>query len=231
MCRVRFFAMTYHLAPHVSYGLLGGRAVLLDLAADRYLLLGDAETAVLAALASLEPPLSSPLVEKLLACGLVRTGRGAKIAPVDQSPPLMSALEVEGDGGGVSSWEAIGSVARARLLLRFVGLARTVWRWRTFRELCARRTSGHGGLAENGERAAYVARGFAVARIAVPARRLCVPDSLALARCLWKRGLAAEVYFGVQLDPLLAHSWVQSGSNVLSEPVNIAADYTPVFKL
>lgn len=223
--------MTYHLAPHVSYGLFGRRAVLLDLAADRYLLLGDAEAAALAALAAPEPPPSSPFVETLLARGLVRTGRGAGIAPVDPTPPLTSALEVEGEGGGVSSWEAIGSVARARLSLRFAGLARTVSRWRAFRALCARRANGNAGPVENGEGAAYVARGFAVARIAVPARRLCVPDSLALARCLWKRGLTAEVYFGVQLDPLLAHSWVQSGSDVLSDPLNIAADYTPVFKL
>lgn len=223
--------MTYHLAPHVSYGVIGCRAVMLDLAADRYLLLGEAEAAVLAALAASEPPPSLALVETLLARRLIRAGRGEAIMPVDQPPPLMSALEADGGSGGVSSWEAIASVARARLSLRFLGLARTVSRWRAFRMLCIRRAKRQHGLALDDAKAAAVARGFAEARIAVPARRLCVPDSLALARCLWRRGLAADVYFGVQLDPLLAHSWVQSDSLVLSDPLNIAADYTPVFKL
>ncbi|WP_077145342.1 MULTISPECIES: lasso peptide biosynthesis B2 protein [Sphingomonadaceae] len=215
----------------MSYGLLGHRVVLLDLAADRYLLLGEAEAAVLAALAASEPPPSSTLVETLLARRLICAGRGAGIAPVDQPPPLISALEVDGGSGSISSWEAIASVARARLSLRFLGLARTVSRWRAFRALCARQSKGRDGLARDSEIAAAIARGFAEARIAVPTRRLCVPDSLALARCLWTRGIAADVYFGVQLDPLLAHSWVQSDNLVLSDPLNIAADYTPVFKL
>ncbi|MFC3784636.1 hypothetical protein GGR90_003005 [Sphingopyxis italica] len=215
----------------MSYGLLGHRAVLLDLAADRYLLLGDREAAALTALGSSEAPYSSPLVEKLMARHLICTGPRAAISPVHQPAPLASALEMDGSSSSVSSLEAIGSVARARFSLRFSGLAKTVMRWRSLRAQCTKGIGGREGLAEDAERAASVARGFAETRIAVPARRLCVPDSLALARCLWKRGIAADVYFGVQLDPLLAHSWVQSDSLVLSDPLNIAADYTPVFKL
>lgn len=219
--------MEYSLAPHVSYGLVGDRAVMLDLAADRYLRLGVSETSALAALGSGTPPCPPPNPGALLARGLVRAGPGPAIAPVAQPRPVASALECDLAGGGISVVEALGSTVGALLLLRALGLQRTVAHWRVGKSRRAR----SGALRDDPDCAAYLARGFAEARIAVPMPRLCIPDSLALARRLWARGLAADVYFGVQLDPLLAHAWVQSGPLVLSDPLNIAADYTPVFRL
>ena len=72
---------------------------------------------------------------------------------------------------------------------------------------------------------------YAAARVQLPWRRLCVPDSLALARYLWQRGIPGQVYFGVRLDPFAAHAWVQHNEMVLSDNVNVVADYTPVFRL
>lgn len=221
--------MTYHLAPHMSYGVFGTRAVLLDLVTDRYLLLGEAEAAALAALAKPESSASPALVNALLARSIIVEGAGSAIAPVDQPRPLASALETLDGGGGVSTLEASLSCIQAILSIRTMGLARTVMRSRAFRRRCERRRNG--GLASDSVRAAFFARGFAEARIGVPLPRRCVPDSLALARCLWKRGMAADVFFGVQLDPLLAHAWVQIEEVVLSDPLNIAADYCPVFRL
>jgi hypothetical protein len=220
--------MSYSLAQHVSYGLVGGRAVMLDLVADRYLRLGASDTATLLALSAGSTLCSPPHIKKLLSRGLIRPGPGEAIAPVIQSSPAASALECDMAGGGISAFEVLWSSMGAFLAMRALGLARTVTLWRKLRSRCARREAP---FLDDLDRAAYVARGFAEARIAVPMPRLCVPDSLALARHLWTRGLAADVYFGVQLDPLLAHAWVQSGALVLSDPLNIAADYTPVFKL
>lgn len=76
-----------------------------------------------------------------------------------------------------------------------------------------------------------IARGYDKARVLVPAKRLCVPDSLALAQALWRRRIAADVYFGVRLHPFAAHAWVQLDNLLLSDPLNIVADYTPVFRL
>lgn len=213
----------------MSYGVIGRRAVLLDLTADRYLLLGEAEAAALADLASARPSASPEIVSALVARRIIVAGSGIAIAPVDQPRPLASALETIDDGGGVSTWEASRFCMQAMLWLATAGLARTVARSRTFRGRCQRRRDG--GLAADSARAAYFARGFAEARIGVPVPRRCVPDSLAVARCLWARGIAADVYFGVQLDPLLAHAWVQLDEVVLSDPLNIAADYCPVFRL
>lgn len=219
--------MDFHLAPHVSYGLVGRRAVMLDLLADRYLLLGPEVADVLTALGRCRSVFSVAVLEKLLARGLLLPGPGATVGPVGQPCPLGSALEADLSGGGVSAFEALRRSIGALITMRALGLAPLIARSRTVRARAARRTE----LVEDPDRAAFFARGFAEARISVPMPRLCVPDSLALAGSLWARGLAAEVYFGVQLDPLLAHAWVQQGPLVLSDPLNIAADYRPVFRL
>lgn len=221
-------AMDYSLAPHISYGLVGGRAVLLDLTADRYLRLGASETATLSVLGAGLPPDPSLNIQALLDRGILRVGAGPPIAPVSRSRPVASALECGFAGGGISALEVFGTSVGALLILRAMGLARTIARWRMIKARAIKRS---GRLLDDADRSAYVARGFADARTAVPMSRLCVPDNLALARSLWIRGLAADVYFGVQLDPLLAHAWAQTGRLVLSDPLNIAADYTPVFRL
>jgi hypothetical protein len=58
-----------------------------------------------------------------------------------------------------------------------------------------------------------------------------VPDSLALIACLWRRGLPADLYFGVRIAPFAAHCWVQSGDCLLSDPFDIVREFTPVFRL
>lgn len=221
--------MAYRLPSHVSFGLVHGRAVVLDLKLDRYLLLGSAETDALRALGSTDDPLPLTATRNLLVRGLICEGSGEAIAPVEQEPPLASALETGEPGSGISAWEAMRHCIGNLMVLRVGGLSRLLERARTARARGARRAGGR--LADDRGRAAGLARGFSEARIAVPMPRLCIPDSLALAQCLWRRGISADLLFGVQLDPLLAHAWVQSGPLVLSDPLNIVADYSPVFKL
>lgn len=221
--------MTFRLSPHVSYGHVSGRAVVLDLEADRYLLLGPAETEALQALGSGRDLLSLAASRNLLVRGIICDGVGCEIRPVEQEHPLSSALETGEPGSGISAFETLRSCIGNLLTLRLRGLSPLLQHARAYRTRSARRAGGN--LAEDNDRAAELARSFADARISVPMPRLCIPDSLALAQCLWKRGLTADLLFGVQLDPLLVHAWVQSGSLVLSDPLNIVADYTPVFKL
>lgn len=221
--------MTFRLSPHISYGLIGSRAVILDLEADRYLLLGPAETEALRALASDRDALPLAASRNLLVRGLICEGPGHDIGPVTQEPPALSALETGERGAEIALFEALRHCVVNLLDLRLIGLASMVGRARAHRDRSARRAGGQ--LVDDHVRAAAIARGFSEARISVPMPRLCIPDSLGLAQCLWKRGIAADLMFGVQLDPLLAHAWVQSGPLILSDPLNIVADYTPVFKL
>ena len=221
--------MTFHLSPHVSYGLVDSRAVVLDLEVDRYLLLGPAETEALRALGSAGAPLPLAASRNLLVRRLICEGPGNDIRPIEQARPLFSALETGEPGDGIAAFEALRSCVGNLLTLRLRGLSPLLRQGRAYRARCARRANG--SLAVDNDRAGVLARSFADARISVPMPRLCIPDSLALAQCLWKRGLAADLLFGVQLDPLLAHAWVQSEALILSDPLNIVADYTPVFKL
>ena len=219
--------MRYHLAPHISFGLVGGRAVLLDLDADRYNLLGEAASEALLSIGSTAT--SRDLIEAFCERGLVREGEGPH-QPVHATPLRASALEAIARDGSLPGMEVAAARMGAALSLRVRGLGATMHRWRRLRGTYARGRSDlpadHGG-----EAAARFARGYAKARIFVPAPRLCVPDSLALIRCLWRRGIDADLFFGVRLAPFAAHCWIQKDDLLLTDPLNIVADYTPVFRL
>lgn len=200
--------------------------MLLDLHADRYLMLRGAEAGALEALGSNDREGSAEAaLERLAARGILRRGPGAAVAPVGVPPPASSALELAGPGEAASALEIARYRAEASLRLRWQGLGSTIARWRALKVRSLRAADAPGPDP------AAIARGYAAARIRLPWRRLCVPDSLALARFLWIRGIESDVLFGVRLDPFAAHAWVQHGDLLLSDTINVVADYTPVFRL
>lgn len=220
--------MQYHLPAYVSFGFLGKRAVALDLRADRYFLVAAAETA---ALRTAETG-GGGVVDDVALNALVRrrllgSGAGAPIVPVAAVPLKRAALEGDASGGRVPLVEAAYFRASAGLHLRLLGLRGALGRWQALRQRYAR-SARKSGAADDAIR---VAQGFADARVLLPAKRLCVPDSLALVRSLWRRGIEADLYFGVQLAPFMAHAWVQRGDILLSDTLNTVGEYTPVFRL
>lgn len=220
--------MDYHLPPHVSFGVLGDRAVALDLIADRYYLLAAPEAAALSAI-NADPGRAAAggALDALVRRRLLGTGAGAPIAPISAAPLRSSALETAAAGGHVPLLEVACLRASASLHLRMLGLKATLARWRGTR----RRYASRSRLRAAGDAALHVAQGFAEARVLLPAKQLCVPDSLALARSLWRRGIDADVYFGVRLAPFMAHAWVQRDDILLSDTLNTVGEYTPVFRL
>lgn len=221
--------MTFHLPPHISFGRIAEHVVLLDATADRYMLLGPKEAAVLEALASDDADnCDRAVAERLMARGLVAPGAGAPIAAVEAPTAVRSALETEGKIISLGLCDVAQARAKAALSLRVRGLGPTLSRWR--RAGSGTELAGVAGReAQAG--AAALARGFAQARLFLPARRRCVPDSLALLTCLRERGIAAELYFGVRIAPFAAHCWVQAGGELLSDPLDIIREFTPVFRL
>lgn len=221
--------MDFHLPSHVSFGFLGARAVALDLDADRYLLIAPGEAAALAALggAMRAGAGDAPKIETLARRRLIAPGDGAAIAPVIAEALRKSALETAPTGGHVPLLEVARLRASAALHLRLFGLRATIGRWRRLQG----RYRGRWRQASDADPAARVAQAYAKARVLLPAKRLCVPDSLALARLLWQRGVAADVYFGVRLNPFMAHAWVQRGDLLLSDKLNTVGEYTSVFRL
>lgn len=220
--------MNYHQPPHVSFGFLGDRAVVLDLAADRYFLLAAPEASALAAMGSASAKAPQPdALDALVRRRLLGSGTGATIAPVVRVPLRLSAIELPATGGGVPVLEVARLRASAGLHLRLFGLKRTLARWRMLSRPYDRQ---HCPETEDAD-AILIAQGFADARVLLPAKQLCIPDSLALARTLWRRGIDADVYFGVRLAPFMAHAWVQRGDLLLSDTLNTVGEYTPVFRL
>ena len=224
-------AMDFHLPSHVSFGFLGERAVALDLDADRYLLIAPGEAAALASLSDHDANYHGTgciaKFESLLRRRLIASGDGKAVAPVVADALLYSALEAAPARRRVPLVEVAGYRASAGLHLRLFGLKATVARWRRLRTRYRQRRV----MDYEGEAAVSVAQAYARARVLLPARRLCVPDSFALASLLWRRGIAADVHFGVRLNPFMAHAWVQRGDLLLSDKLNTVAEYSPVFRL
>ncbi|TAL84692.1 MAG: lasso peptide biosynthesis B2 protein [Rhodanobacter sp.] len=69
---------------------------------------------------------------------------------------------------------------------------------------------------------------FARARRYVPIKPICLLDSLSLLRFLSRRGLSANIVFGVTPEPFVAHCWAQAGDMVLNETLFDAHAYTPI---
>jgi len=69
---------------------------------------------------------------------------------------------------------------------------------------------------------------FARARRYVPIKPVCLLDSLSLLRFLSRRGLPANIVFGVTPEPFAAHCWVQAGDMVLNETLSNAHAHTPI---
>lgn len=224
--------MTYRLPPGISYGFIDGGAVVLDLCSDRYLRLGRDQADALRALGDGALGRNNhPAIDALLARNLLSEGEGA-IAPVAATAIGSSALEHgasrrmerAGEVSGPHSLEILLARLTAARWMQWAGLAATVARWRHVRSRRIFPSHGQGAIADLAMRYQGGLRYY-------PAKRQCVPDSLALMRCLWKRGHDADLYFGVRLDPFAAHCWVQAGAFLLTDPVDSIAEFTPVFRL
>jgi len=69
---------------------------------------------------------------------------------------------------------------------------------------------------------------FARARRYVPIEPICLLDSLSLLRFLSRRGLPANIVFGVMPEPFAAHCWVQVGDIVMNETLSDTRAHTPI---
>lgn len=62
----------------------------------------------------------------------------------------------------------------------------------------------------------------------LPAGRICLLDSIALAAFLHRRRRYPRLVIGVTLAPFAAHCWLQAREWVLNESVDHAASFTPI---
>lgn len=195
-----------------AWCLIDGRAVFLDIAADRYFCLDDDANAAFVARIHGE-------------------GRRHWSQPPGSQRPD-DFIQAETSVPQRNSTFSLPEVARALWLQRRVerrlaiqGLATVL---ENVRDTLARCRERRGSSIPDG---AGVIAAFERARLLRSAANRCLPRSIALALGLAARGVCSQLIIGVRLAPFGAHCWVQAGSTVLNETVEEVRRYTPILVL
>ncbi|ASR42755.1 hypothetical protein BEN78_04490 [Xanthomonas citri pv. mangiferaeindicae] len=220
--------MAYALRHDLSYCLIDGRAIFLDIESDRYFRLGPAlESAFLRHTGG--KPVDAAGLEALVERRILTTATTAEQRAEAQCPtPSRSMLELPAKARTHGFWtllEVAAIVVRTRRHLRTQALKTIIDALERSRIQHAVRAP----LPQHEEARLLNAAGtFVSARLQVPIETCCLLDSLAMTRFLTKRGFATNIIFGVIDDPFSAHCWVQAGDLVLNDTVGNAMSYTPI---
>lgn len=192
---------------NLHYCLVEGVPVFLDVTRDRYFRLGPAaEGAFLSRTGDVWP----------------QEAKAARL-PEAIERPRHSALEhgPQASRGRSAVLSVALSLIRAWQILNWGSFARAI---------------GYVGALEPDRRAGdkvddlmiESAVAFDRARRLLPANRVCLLDSIALAAFLHRRRRHPRLVIGVTLAPFAAHCWLQAGDWVLNESVDHAASFTPI---
>lgn len=220
--------MRYGLRHNLSYCMIDGHAIFLDIEKDRYFRLeGSLEDAFLA-YANADGG-NERYRDALIDHGILTPRPTADhCAPQELAPPSQSLVELRARPKRAeiaAVLEIFSIVWRVRRQLRTRPLKDTL------EELTRCREGGRLNMAitESVEaRILDAASLFIRSRLYVPIETSCLLDSLALAKYLAGRGMPANIVFGVTDDPFSAHCWVQFGNMVLNDTVGNAMTHTPI---
>lgn len=218
--------MIYCLGNSISYAMVEGATIVLDLNRDRYLRLGREAASALDALArgAHVDPENTQGLDVLLRSNIIADAPGLPIAPVAVAQPVSNALEAAECPSprlGLMTIALAGLTIRRSLARR--GLAVTLARLQQAR--------AQAELRNDECQAVGIAQRYARGRRLLPGSRGCVPESLALSVLLTKRGIAHDVVFGVSLAPFAAHAWTQTAQHVLNDRGDPLHAFHPVFRL
>ena len=228
--------MHYQLREDLSCCDVDGHMIFLDTAQDRYFMLtGALERAMrrFQAHEDVAPTLLEDLAAKRVLVEARHPKARAAIANIQR--PSRSAIEqpVATDNprlGATLVFEIMAIIWSIRRQLKTCALKANLDEASAYRDRKR-------GLHEAATSAALEAsllhanRQFVRARRYVPIEPICLLDSLSLLRFLSRRGLSANIVFGVTAEPFAAHCWVQAGDIVLNETLSDANAHTPIRKV
>lgn len=220
-------AIYWRLNADVTVAVSAGRAVFLDVARDRYVMLPPPLNAMF--VDWLEEPVV-PMPEACLSALAARldfTGQPQRPAhpisltvpcevPGTSLPPVQPRL---GETLGVAS-----TVVRADRLLRKLPLRTNLERRRS---ALGYRPPGRSDPKAVPTKAAV----YHAVRHLAPVRRVCLLDSLALIDWLGDDVEAVQLVFGVTAYPFGAHCWVQTRQTLLGDPPDTIGRYAPILHL
>lgn len=225
--------MHYRLRENLSYCDVDGHLIFLDIAQDRYFKLAGALENAMRRFQAHEDVAPS-LVDGLVAARILVEAPNlkARTAITNIRRPICSAIEQP------------ATIAARRISMAIVFEVMEI-AWSTRRQLKTRslktnleetsayrdrKTGAHevSTPATPEDSLLQATAQFARARRYVPIEPICLLDSLALLRFLSRRGLSANIIFGVTPEPFAAHCWVQAGDIVLNETLSDARAHTPI---
>lgn len=219
------------LRSDLSYCLIDGHAIFLDVDGDRYFRLPTSlETAFLAWVSRGECTAST--LRGLVDCGVLDDSLDPSFSPPRRTaePPMRSALEM---GQATRFFSASVLFEVGTLVASTHRQLRTRLLKDILDNLPARpahdvvlNDTDYGVAADS--RLVAAAQTFVWTRAFVPIETVCLLDSIALVRFLARRDLHASIVMGVTCDPFEAHCWVQAGDLLLNETVGDACMYTPI---
>ena len=211
--------MGYRLRDGLSFCLVAGRAVFLDLPADRYFCLADeAEAAFHELLAGGDAGL-----EPLVALGVLVESDTRTL--LDAAPPLPMNSSLLDDSGARAPMRLLpGAVFRLSSTLaslRWRGFATTV-------DAVRRRSARLAGGSPEDTAVAELARLHERIALLTASHDKCLWRSLAIAHHLIDLRIAPRLVLGVRLRPFKAHCWVQVGTALVNDRLETVRTFTPI---
>jgi hypothetical protein len=215
--------MAAPLREGMSFCLIAGEAVFLDISTDRYFRLTPQQNADFLS-----------LMEQTWVSGADLRARGlsqlANIRAMDgHLRPCQWAMPLRAFADDPTAGFPIAETAYAFLAQRrFERALKRRALALILSRLASKLSSVQACMPAPHNRAGRVVRGFLFASFLRSAADRCLSRSLALADQLARRGCRTQVVFGVKLAPFAAHCWVQADDLVLNETVEEVARYTPI---
>ncbi|KZC23833.1 hypothetical protein RHOFW104T7_11835 [Rhodanobacter thiooxydans] len=216
---------SYWLHDDLSFCLVDGHPIFLDMGSDRYFRLsGSMERIFMNWLGNAcEENDIALLVERKILTNLSARSRSPR-EPI--RAPQLSALELplsHASCGARILIEVFITVSWTQIQLKTIGIKGTVER--------GLRPDDKLGMAATGSdqgKLLAAAHDFLEARKLVPVGTRCLLDSLAMAKFLKRRRMRVNVIVGVTGDPFSAHCWVQAGDMVLNDALGNVRIYSPI---
>lgn len=217
-----------HLQPHVSYGMVAGRPLFLDVSRDRYFALDPAAEAAFNRLTQhrARHECDDPDAARLLATNL--------FALADERQPLAPAqIKIPDRDLPIPAERAAQNLLDLPEIWLLLWRARRALQSQRLNPILAALTRRRLEVTAPLDAAATgcLAARFRRTRALVPLAPSCLQDSLALGFWLARRSARPAIVFGAKLNPFGAHCWVQSKAAILSDAPDNVAEFTPVLVL
>lgn len=212
----------YRLRDDLSFCLVDGHPILLDVGSDRYFRLSGRTELAFCAYA--QGHCSEADLDHLVEQALLTAGPRGERAPAVITSAEQSILELS------SQHDPLTASTYAKVL-GLVCWTKYELKTRKLKDLLARASSLRHRIpneSSDADRLTRAAMGFLAVRNLVPLERCCLLDSLAMALFLGRHGLPAHIVFGVATDPFAAHCWVQSGNIVLNDTLGNTRSHTVI---